>query len=434
MSRRFANPALLLPAFLVAAPTIGAESLLLSGATVHTVSGETVSPGQVLIKDGKIAAVGASVEVNGAKVIDLKGQHLYPGLIAADSTLGLSEISAVRATRDDTEVGQYTPDVRAWMAVNPDSELIPVSRANGITHANVIPHGGIVAGQSGIVKLEGWTIEDMTTKSPSGLHVFWPGMELDTRSKEEWKDKSKWRSLADQAKERRAKVKELAEFFLEAKAYAKAKGSAADGKFETVPAWEAMLPFVRGEIPLVVHADELRQIRAALILAETNGYRMVLVGGRDAGELADQIARLHVPVVFDSVFTLPPQDSTGYDVQFKVPLRLHKAGIKIAFSEDGRFGASSLRNLPYVASQAVAFGLPREIALKGITLFPAEILGVHDRLGSIEPGKEASLIAVDGDILDLRSNVKRMWISGNEVSLESRHTRLYEKFRQRPKK
>ena len=415
-------------------PTASAETFVLSGATVHTVSGATHSPGQVLITDGKITAVGERVEAAGATVIDLKGQHVYPGLIAAESTLGLTEINAIRATRDETEVGKFTPDVRAWLAVNPDSELIPVARANGITHVNVIPHGGTVTGLSGVVKLDGWTTEDMTTKAPSGLHVFWPGMELDTRPKDAFRDKSRWKSLADQAKDRRATLTELEAFFLEATAYAKAKAAAGDGKFEVVPAWEAMLPFVRGEVPVMVHADEVRQIRAALKWAESNGYRLVLVGGRDAVGAADELARLKIPVVFDAVFTLPPHDSAGYDAQFTAPHVLHKAGIKVAFTEGGRFGAASLRNLPYAASHAVAFGLPPDQALKGITLHPAEILGVSDRLGSIEPGKEATLISADGDILDLRSNVKRMWIAGKEAALDSRHTRLYEKYRQRPKK
>src|SRR2546429_5613037 len=199
------------------------ETVLLTGATVHTVSGPTLAPGQVLIKDGKIAAVEKVVKTQADRITKFDGQHSYPGLIAASTSLGLVEINSVRATRDASEVGEYTPDVESWVAVNPDSELIPVARANGITHFLPVPSGGIVAGQSGLMVADGWTIEDMTVKKPVALHVFWPGMELNTTPREEFKDKSKWKSLADQAKERREKIRALEDFFAEARDYARAR-------------------------------------------------------------------------------------------------------------------------------------------------------------------------------------------------------------------
>src|SRR5882724_7796630 len=176
------------------------QSVLLSGATVHTVSGETFSPGQVLIENGKIAAVGATVPNRGAQTIDLKGQHLYPGIIAMDTLLGLTEIGAVRATQDSTEAGEFTPDVESWIAVNPDSELIPVTRANGIAYFEPVPQGGLISGQSGLVAVEGWTTEQRTIQKPIALHVFWPSLELDTTPKEKSRAKAKWKSLEDQAK------------------------------------------------------------------------------------------------------------------------------------------------------------------------------------------------------------------------------------------
>ena len=426
---------------LFCAATVRSETLLLTGATIHTVSGATISQGDVLIQDGKIKGVFDASQPTRAiyptdtTKIDLKGQHLYPGIIALNTSLGLIEIGAVRATRDTTEVGQgYTPDVQSWTAINPDSELIPVARVNGVTHAQPVPQGGIVAGQSGLVALDGWTPEQMTVKKPVALHLFWPQMELDTTPKEEFQDKSKWKSIEDQGKERQKKLKALDDFFAEARAYEKARQAA--GKNGVIdpglsPSWEAMRPFVRGELPLMVHADELRQIKTAVRWAETNRYKIILAGGRDAWKAADLLATNKIPVVYDYVFGLPPRDTDAYDIQFKTPEILRQAGVTVVFG-GGSVEASVIKNLPYVAAQAVAFGLPESEALKGMTLYPAQLLGVADRLGSIEAGKEATLFVADGNILDIRSNVKRMWIAGKEVSLENRHTRLYEKYRNRP--
>ncbi|MCE9584939.1 MAG: amidohydrolase family protein [Planctomycetes bacterium] len=408
-----------------------AEDLVLKGATVHTVSGETLAVGDVLVKDGKIASVGGSVDAPGATVIDLKGMHLYPGLIAATSSLGLTEIGAVRATEDTSEVGGWTPDVDAWIAVNPDSELIPVARANGITHALTLPFGGTVSGRSGVLQLDGWTWEDMTIRRPAALHLFWPGMDLNLAAKGDLPPGAEIKTPEKQAEERRARLKEIDDFFEEARAYAKAR--AAGGK--TVPAWEAMLPALKGEIPIFIHADDERQIRAAVDWAAKEGFtRVVIAGARDADRCADVLAKAKIPVIYEHVFDQPSRDTEPYDVHFSAAKKLFDAGVTFAFSQGAGSGGSwSARNLPYSAAQAAAFGLPRDEAVKAITLTPAKLLGLADRLGSIETGKEASLIAVDGDILDIRSNVRRMWIAGHETSLESRHTRLRDKYGNRPK-
>ena len=414
-----------------------ADSFLLTGATVHTVSGATFSPGQVLVKDGRIAAVGVSVNAAGARLVDLKGLHLFPGLITPSTSLGLVEIDGVRATRDMVEVGDYHPEIQSWQSVNPDSELVPVARANGVTHALPVPAGGVVSGQSGLIALDGWTSEQMTVQKPVALHVTWPSLALDTTPREQFSDRSRFKSLDEQAKERSKKLKELEDFFDEAKAYG--KGRAAGGK-QVVPAWEAMLPYVRGELPLMVHADDVRQIKSAVAWAATNQFRIVLAGARDAWMVADLLAEKKIPVIYERVYNMgyplaatAARDTAPYDVHFSAPGVLHKAGVKVAFSEStGGDNAATTRNLPYSAAQAVAFGLPLEEGLRGITLSPAEILGVADRLGSIEVGKEASLVAATGHILDIRSQVKHVWIAGREMSLETRHTRLYEKYKGRP--
>lgn len=415
------------------------QSLLLSGATVHTVSGETLSPGNVLIQNGKIAAVGTAIPTSSAKTIDLKGQHLYPGMIGLDTLLGLTEIGAVRATQDSAEVGEFTPDVESWIAVNPDSELIPVTRANGIAYFEPVPEGGVISGQSGLVATEGWTSEQRAIKKPIGLHLFWPNMGLDVavRERERGRGRGKAKSVEEQAADRRAKLLATQDFFEEAKAYAKAKDAAAKGSVaapDKIPAWEAMLPYVRGELPIMVHADETRQIKAAADWAETNHYRMILVGGRDAWMTADLLASKKIPVVYADTFTLPTHDTESYDVHFKAPEILRKAGVQVAFGNGlSTMDAALTKNLPYAAAQAVAFGMPEQEALKGITLYPAQLAGVADEFGSIEAGKVATLFVADGDILDIRTHVTRMWIAGKEVSLENRHTRFYEKYKSRPR-
>ncbi len=443
---------------LLAPPSLThAASLRLDGAIVHTVSGPSLTNAPVLIRDGRIAAVGpAAAGAAADQVVNLQGLHLFPGLIAPGTILGLIEIDSVRATRDTTEVGEFSPDVHAWIAINPESELIPVARANGFTHAQAIPLGGIVSGQSALMRLDGWTIEDLAERRSTGLHLFWPSHSLDTTPKHLSGAPDKWKSPEDQIQERERQLRSIDAFFDSALAYQRARNAAglqstpplttdagagrriptvATNGFTVVPAWESMLPLLQGEIPLFLHADETRQIRSGVQWAVQRGFHTVLAGGRDAARVTQLLATNRIPVAYEHVFTQPVYDTDPYDAQFAVPARLHAAGISVAFTEGtDRFGASNIRNIPYAAAQAVAFGLPRQTAWQGLTLVPARMLGVADRLGSIEVGKDASLIAVDGDILDIRTKVRRLWIQGRESSLESRHTRLYEKYRNRPKK
>lgn len=412
------------------------ETLLLKNATVHTVSGEVLSPGDVLVENGKIREVG---HLNGQadKVIDLAGQHLYPGMIALNTALGLVEIAGVRATRDMDEVGEFDPDVESWVAVNPDSELLPVTRANGIALFEPVPQGGMVAGQSGLVAMDGWTTEQMVFKKAAALHVYWPGMEINPVPRRARRADAGGKSVEDQARERRARIKKLEDFFDDAKAYAKAReaGKGKDaGDAALNPAWEAMLSYLKGSAPIIVHANDARQIKSAVKWAATNHFKIIIAEGRDAWKVADLLASNHVAVIYDQVHTLPPNDAESYETQFKAPDRLFRAGVKVAFSAGvGSEETALVKNLPYCAAQAVAFGLPAEEALKGLTLYPAQMLGVENRVGSIEAGKDATLFSCDGDILDIRAGVKHLWVAGREVSLENRHTRLYDKYRNRPK-
>jgi imidazolonepropionase-like amidohydrolase len=243
--------------------------------------------------------------------------------------------------------------------------------------------------------------------------------------------------MEEQAKERTAKVRSMEDFFAEAAHYAKAKAAAADGKrpaIELIPAWEAMLPYVRGELPVMVHADEIRQIKAAALWAGTNHLKIIIVGGRDAWKVAELLAARKIPVVYAHTFTLPPRDADSYDVQYKAPAVMQKAGVQVSFGNGlSTMDAALTKNLPYSAAQAIAFGMPEAEALKGLTLYPAQLAGMADRLGSIEKGKEGTLFACEGSILDARARVTHLWIAGKEVSLENRHTRLYEKYKARPR-
>lgn len=414
----------LLIAFITSA---SAESLLLKGAVVHTVTQGILEPGDVLIRDGKIAAVAAKLDEKADRVMDLKGLHLFPGLVSASTDLGLVEIAGVRASVDDRETGEFTPEVESWLAVNPDSEMIPVARANGITHFAPVPQGKFITGTSSLLALHGWTIEDMLVKRRSGMHLSWPDQTL-TIPPPDAPPTAK--SLEDQARERREKVRSVEQFFADAEAWSKR-----DPKSPRVPAWEAMQPVLNGDMPLMIHAQEAREIRSALKWAESRPkVRVVIVGGRDAWQFAAELAEQKVAVIYSEVFSLPSRATDSYDVQFAAPGLLNKAGVKVAISEGlDRASASGQRNLPYIAAQAMAFGLPADATLAAITIIPAQLHGAGDRVGSIEVGKDASLFVATGDILDIRSEVKHLWISGVEQSLESRHTRLAEKYRSRPK-
>ena len=415
----------ILLALLFTSAGASAGSLLLRGATVHTVARGSLTPGDVLVRDGRITAVGPRIEEAADQTIDLTGLHLFPGLISASTDLGLVEISGVRASVDDQETGEFTPEIESWTAVNPDSELIPVSRANGITHFVPVPGGKLISGASGLMAARGWTVEDMTVRRLTAMHLFWPDHSLRVPGP---KPAAKTKSLEDQARERSERVRNIDQFFADAEAWEKRQAGS-----PVVPAWEAMLPVVRGELPLIVHAQGLREIRAALKWSATHPrLRLILEGGRDAWMLAGELAQRKIPVIYSELFTLPDQASDAYDVHFRAPSLLEKAGVTVAISESNGKSASSQRNLPYGAAQAAAFGFSREAALAAITLIPAQLHGVGDVLGSIEVGKEASLFAATGDILDIRSEVKRLWIAGIEQSLASRHTRLADRYRARP--
>lgn len=403
----------------------GAVSIV--GATVHTITAGTIVNGTVSFRAGTIVEVGENLApLAGAEVIDAEGRHVYPGLIDANSVVGLSEIASVAASVDIAETGLVNPALNTAIAVNPDSSVIPVTRANGLTHSLTVPTGGLVSGTSSLIRLDGWTWEDLSAAAPVAMHLSWPGY----TPTENWFGPPKTvETLAEERKERLATLERL---MTDARAYAIAK--AADGTAIAVdPRLEAMLPVLDGTVPVIVHAEELRQIEAAVAWAENEGIRLILAGRKDMWRAVEMLAEKHIPVIVTNVLALPARDDEPYDAAYTTAAKLHEAGVEfcIAGAANG-FSAANARNLPDHAAMAAAFGLPAEAALEAMTIAPARILGVGDDLGSIEAGKSASLIITDGDVLEIRTNVEQVFIDGRRADLETRQTRLYERYAARP--
>ena len=406
------------------------QPIALTGGTVHTVSGDVIEGATVLFEDGVITGIGTDLALpENTQVIDVTGKHVYPGLIAAPTTLGLTEIGSVRATQDNIEIGDVTPSVRAVTAVNPDSEYFPVGRANGILTALTMPSGGLISGLSGLIALDGWTTEDMTLDATVGLHVRWPSYRVfdfpgaDSREK--------------QIETRRENLTKLRDAFLQARAYMIAKeAERAGGPFHPSDlGWESMIPALKKELPVFVHASEEKQIHAAIDWALAEDLRIIMVGGADVWRVADRLKANEIPVIIGAVHYLPTRRWEPYDAPFTNAVKLYEAGLDFCIGERRVWleggGGSNVRNLPYHAATAAAYGLPKEEALKSVTLYPARILGVEDRLGSLETGKDATLIVTDGDPLEIMTQVERAFIQGRPVDLSSKHRDLYDKYRTR---
>ena len=406
-----------IPALLLAAlPAAAQQTYAIQGAKIFTLAGPPIENGTVVIRDGKIAAVGADVSVpRGAEVIDASGLQVYPGLFDPFSRLGLTEVSAVRATVDTSELGRYNPHLKAATAVHPASEHIPVTRANGITHALTAPSGGVVPGQAAVIHLAGWTIEEMAIEASVAMILNWPGIQTQpfTKAKKEY-DKQ---------------VAELEDWMEAARHYAQAAEKGAAGKIERDLKLEALVPVVQGKLPVIVMARSKRTIEDAVEFAGKHNLKIIIAGGTDAWKVKDLLKEKNIPVILAPTQRLPSREDQPYDRPFSLPGELHAAGIRIAFAT---FDAAHARTLPYEAANAVPHGLPWEEALKAVTLYPAQMLGVDDRLGTIEVGKLANLIVTDGDPLEIQTEVRHLFINGQPTSTDNKHRRLYEKYLARP--
>jgi len=407
-------------------------------AKIFTVSGSTIEDGTLVIRDDKIAAVGAAVEVPaGAQVIDAKGLQVYPGLFDPITQMGLREIGAVSATVDSTETGSYNPDVVASEAVLPSSEHIPVTRASGITEVLAVPASGgldsfgsrgVLGGQASAIHLAGWTLSDMLLKKSVAMVLNWP--EIQTRTFDFATFTRKEKPFTEAKQEYEKQVNELTDWLDRARHYAVALGHGGTSDYQRDLKLEALVPVTRGELPVLVFADRARDIRNAVEFCEKQKLKMILAGGIEAYKMKDLLRSKSIPVILRPTLTEPIDEDDAYDRVLSQPAELTAAGVKFAF---GSFDNSFARRLGQQAANAVAYGLQYQEALKAVTLYPAQILGLADQVGTLDTGKIANVIVTTGDPLELTTDVKYLFIKGQLTSLDNRHKALYDKYSKRPK-
>ncbi len=395
------------------------EPVALRGATIHTVTNGVIENGTILFENGLISAVGADIEIpSGTRIVDVTGKHIYPGLIDAYTTVGISEIGAVGVSNDVNELGDFNPNVRADVAVNAESRHIGTTRSAGVLVAMSTPGGGLISGMSSALSLEGWSWEEMSMESAAALNVNWPdpnprrgrrffrpGPQVDPPSYTE-------------------QVQQIKDFFGEARAYRDAV--AAGEEFRTDSRYAAMIPALDATIPVVVNADGAAQINDAITWAQDEGLRLVIRGGGDAIQVSDRLVANNIPVILTSTMAAPGRDYEGYDGAYSMPARLHEAGVKFAIS--GGSGSLYSNRLPWEAGVAVAFGLPEEEALKAVTINAAEFMGISDRVGSLEPGKQATLLITTGTPLDMTTDIEQSYIQGREIDMMDIQKWFFEKY------
>ncbi len=399
-----------------------ARPVVITGAAVHTVSGPTFEEGYVVFEGGVITAAGAgpAPEVAGAEVVAARGLHVYPGLIAADTNLGLTEIGSIPVTQDYSEPGDITPEVRAAVAINPDSDLIPVARSNGILTALLLPRGGLVGGRGAVIRLDGWTWEQMAIAPDAGLVINWPRTEPELRESRRRPAKPE----KEQRQEIEKRLEQIERLFDDAAAYFKAAD--ADPAQDRDLRYESMRDVIAGRAPVFVRASSQGQIESAVSFALRRGLRIVIVGGRDADRAAAMLRENDVPVIITGLHHLPNRRDEPYDEPMTLPARLYEAGVRFAIASGA--GAAHERNLNHNAGTAVAYGLPPDAALRAVTSSAAEIVGIGPTHGTIEPGKAATLIVTTGDPLQITTDVAIAYIDGRRLDLGDRHKALFEKY------
>jgi imidazolonepropionase-like amidohydrolase len=407
----------------------------ITNARIVTVSGAVIENGTVILHDGKIAALGTNIPVpKNAETIDAKGLSVYPGMIDADTNLGLAEIPPANATVDVAETGTMNANAKAFFGVNPHSSHVNVTRVNGITTVFSVPSGGLISGQGTVINLNGSTQAEMAVVPAAGLVLNFPriatfggfggggggfgGQPID---------------FSEAVKRRDTQLDELKKIFKAAENYGRAVDAYAKDKTLPQPPMdlklEALVPYVRGEKAIFFTAERERDIRGVAKFVAEMKVKGVIVGGQESWKAADELKKNNIAVIFTNIYNLPVQDDDAYDYLFEAPAKMQQAGLKFAIST-GDSGAE-VRDLPYHAGLAGAYGLSKDDALKSVTLYPAEILGVSDRLGSIEVGKMANIVVTDGDILEPRTNIKYLFIKGRLLPLTSRHTDLFDSFKDR---
>lgn len=401
------------------------RTVVLRGATIHTVTNGVIQNGTIILAGGKIVAIGANVAVPpGARVVDVTGKHIYPGLIDAYSTVGITEIGAVDVSNDINEIGDFNPNVRAEVAVNAESRHIGTTRSAGVLVAFSTPGGGVISGLSSAMSLEGWTWEEMSMKGAAALNINWPDPNARPRRFGGGGPGGPGGGPQPPPKTYAVQVQELKDFFAEARAYRDAVK--AGHRVRTDTRYAAMIPALDGAIPVVVAADGVAQMNDAITWGKAEGLRLVIRGGRDAIHVADRLVAENVPVILTSTMAAPDRSHEGYDGAYATPAKLHAAGVKFAIA--GGAGALYSYRLPWEAGVAVAFGLSEEEALKAVTINAAEMMGVSDKVGSLEVGKEATLLITTGTPLDMTTNIEQSYIQGREINMLDIQKFFFEKY------
>ena len=415
------------------------NSVLIRNVTVHPITAPEIQNSSVLVIDGKIADIGPHLAAHqGARIVDGRGLHLYPGLINAATNVGLAEVESLRDTIDLDEIGTFNPELRAEVAFNPSSEHVEVTRASGITTVITLPGSGarggraggggsIITGQGALMHLDGWTWEEMAVKRGAVLEMVFPQLQAGGGRQFAALTGATPTPFAEQEKQYKERLQHISDFFQDVHKYQHAK-QAGGAEFRPDLRMEAMLPVIDGKQPIFVRAERERMIKDAVAFADKEKVKIIIADPREIGSTGPMLKEHHIPVVLGKVLELPLHEDDAYDSAYTLPAEFVKAGVKICF---GTFDVEFARNVPFEAAQAVAFGLPHDEALKALTINSAEILGAGETLGSIEKGKWADLILTDGDPMEAKTNIKEMFIAGRDVPLESRHTREYEKYLKR---
>ena len=401
------------------------QPVVLRGATIHTVTKGTITNGTIVLDRGKITAIGgADVAVpRGAKVVDVSGKHIYPGLIDAYSTVGLTEISSVDVSNDINELGDFNPNVRAEVAVNAESRHIGTTRSAGVLVAFSTPEGGVISGLSSALSLEGWTWEEMSMKGAAALNVKWPDPNAQPRGGRGGPG-GRGGAGGPPPKSYPEQVQQIKDYFAEARAYRDALKAGQVAR--TDARYAAMIPALEGAIPVVVAAEGAAQINDAITWAKAEQVKLVIRGGRDALFVADRLKAEGIAVILTSTMSAPDHQYESYDNAYATPAKLYAAGVKFAIA-GGAGGLYSYR-LPWEAGVAVAFGLPEEEALKAVTINAAEFMGIADKVGSLEVGKEGTLLITSGTPLDMTSNIIQSYIQGREINMMDIHKFFFEKY------
>ncbi|WP_347158107.1 amidohydrolase family protein [Pontibacter chitinilyticus] len=394
------------------------KPILLKGATLHVGNGTVIENAAVGFDNGKITYAGpqSGASLSGYEVVDVTGQHIYPGLIQPNSGLGLNEVESVRATIDWREVGEFNPNVRSVVAYNTDSDIIPTIRTNGVLMTQLTPIGGTISGSSSVVQLDAWNWEDAIVKADEGIHLNWPRMLMPTGNAERDKRLAKMQEQRDQT------LTELTTMLRDAAVYKAGQHDAENLKLA------ALAGLFDGSKTLYLHANYAKEILEGINFAKQAGVKkIVLVGGGDALAVADFLKQINIPVIYSGVHALPSRDEEDVDMPYKMPYLLQKAGLLVALDYD--LSIHGTRNLPFIAGTAAAYGLDKEQALADVTLNTAKILGIDKQAGSVEVGKDATLVVSKGDLLDMRTNdVTEAFIQGRKLDLNNKQKYLYHKF------